>query len=197
MLLGQSSLEWLTPKAWENQALTASICCRDIFGSSRAFTPPVLKGAKQNSWWLPRQLMRTRSHRLSDSLWSVSSLLSLQTAVKPLGSYHLTFSYRKFAQVLPWMKKRTSSLYCLGNESIPVIKELGKQFFTPLYIELLLYLNTQSTFYYVSHSLKKQNLTFTHYKSTTAVRAARGSVSFPEHCSANWRSWGSNNQPPN
>lgn len=152
MLLGQSSLEWLTPKAWENQALTASICCRDIFGSSRAFTPPVLKGAKQNSWWLPRQLMRTRSHRLSDSLWSVSSLLSLQTAVKPLGSYHLTFSYRKFAQVLPWMKKRTSSLYCLGNENIPVIKERGKQFFTPLYIELLLYLNTQSIFHYVPHS---------------------------------------------
>lgn len=93
------------------------------------FTPPVLKGAKQNSWWLPRQLMRTRSHRLSDSLWSVSSLLSLQTAVKPLGSYHLTFSYRKFAQVLPWMKKNKEFFILLGPWEHTCNKGTGKTVF--------------------------------------------------------------------
>lgn len=72
---------------------------------SPCLTPLVIQCAKQDFWWLPRQLMRTRSCLHSDSLWSVSSLILLQTAVKPLGSHHLTFSYHNSAQMLPWIQK--------------------------------------------------------------------------------------------
>ena len=78
--------QYLIPCVIAHTALEEIKTSQRFFTLLRKYHAPLLSsshsGAHQDSWWLPKMQMRSRSHLLGDSICE-ASLLSLQTAVKP------------------------------------------------------------------------------------------------------------------